>query len=97
MHIDYQQFLTDSVLLSTLIYENNGKLEDYPNQFLLDLIDSVGYNSAAPKSNIVSGFDPQAQFSGCPSRHGYTKMKVNGLTQVDVERILEVLKFNAYI
>ncbi|NEN25608.1 hypothetical protein G3O08_19120 [Cryomorpha ignava] len=29
------------------------------NQFLLDLIDSVGYNSAAPKSNIAGGFDPQ--------------------------------------
>ena len=31
------------------------------NQFLLDIVDSVGYGQTAmPKSNIQGGFDPQA-------------------------------------
>lgn len=65
------------------------------NQFLLDLIDSVGYNSATPKNNPIGGFDPQVIYWVPVKAWVYHDDSGDGgLTQVQVERSIRTMNEN---
>src|SRR5690554_968554 len=65
------------------------------NQFLLDLIDSVGYGKAIPKSGIQGGFDTQAQYWIPVKAWVYNDDNGNGgIDEVEVEA--SIRRLNEY-